>query len=268
MTLHELSCVNRTAKTCANCTAAPSCAYAVLLEPSGKGIPELGITDRAPPPLVLSPEAPVVDGNPIDLRKGHHLDVRVVLLGPARALSDLLVAALRVGARGGVGKRSHEGTRVPLTAVDVHAEPVVCAPPSTTAILETISPLRLTHEGKVRARFGAREFLLGLARRADTLSRLYGSEPLGPEPSTEGLTLQTKSARVVHVERWSARQKARMDLPGVIGTFELRGDVEPWWPWLALGEWVQVGKGTSMGFGRYRLWGASRDQTPRTPTDP
>jgi len=41
---------------------------------------------------------------------------------------------------------------------------------------------------------------------------------------------------------------------GLIGEIELDGaDLEPFWPYLWLGQWTHAGKGAVMGLGRYRF---------------
>ncbi len=54
-------------------------------------------------------------------------------------------------------------------------------------------------------------------------------------------------------ERYSHRQDRKMKLGGFVGRALYRGDLAPFLPILALGEWVNVGKGTSFGLGRYRM---------------
>jgi len=65
--------------------------------------------------------------------------------------------------------------------------------------------------------------------------------------------------RRVHVTRYSARQRQRMTWPGLMGRVAWHGPALPAiWPLLRFGEQVQVGKGTALGFGRYRLAGSPR----------
>jgi CRISPR-associated endoribonuclease Cas6 len=54
-------------------------------------------------------------------------------------------------------------------------------------------------------------------------------------------------------ERYSHSQKFRMKLGGLVGTLSLSGDVEPFIPYLRLGEWLHVGKNTTFGLGQYQL---------------
>ena len=63
--------------------------------------------------------------------------------------------------------------------------------------------------------------------------------------------------------RYSSRQQTTMQMGGLLGRFELRGeDVEPFWPYLWLGQWTHVGKGATLGLGRYGIRAASLPDTP------
>ena len=54
-------------------------------------------------------------------------------------------------------------------------------------------------------------------------------------------------------ERYSHNQRFRMKLGGLVGTLSLSGDIEPFMPYLRLGEWLHVGKNTTFGLGQYKL---------------
>ena len=54
-------------------------------------------------------------------------------------------------------------------------------------------------------------------------------------------------------ERYSNRQDRRMKLGGFVGRAVYRGPLTPFLPLLVLGGWVNVGKGTTFGLGRYRV---------------
>ena len=245
--LRDLSCVSPARAGCAGCREHGACAYGLLFEPAPIAAREHGVTNAAPPPLILAPEAAVVGKNQLRLSSQDTLDVRVVLIGRARAHASLVVAALRAAGARGIGPR-----RTPLALVEAREVDVRLSAPGASATIELLTPLRLTAGGRVRSRFDAREFLDGLRRRLDTLSALYG---IGPArmPGIGRIALELAKARVVPVQRWSSRQQGRMTLPGLMANLVLRGELREVWPSLAWGEWVQLGKGTSMGFGRYRL---------------
>lgn len=54
-------------------------------------------------------------------------------------------------------------------------------------------------------------------------------------------------------ERYSHRQKTRMQLGGVMGQVSYAGELGPFLPLLALGADLHVGKGTGFGLGRYEI---------------
>ena len=72
-----------------------------------------------------------------------------------------------------------------------------------------------------------------------------------PAPRRE-IQSAAPETRLVHVRRYSARQGRAMEWPGVIGRLRWRGPaVKELWPLLRFGEMVQIGKGATLGFGRY-----------------
>lgn len=248
LALRQLTCRQPDRTACEGCSRMDRCVYVTLFEPDGIAA-RLGVTRGAPAPFVMAPECPTLGEGPVLLPKGGQLALRVVLIGAARAHADLAIAALRAGLARGVGR-----SRASLKLAEVRNEPIALAAPSNAAELDLVTPLRLTSAGKVRSRFSAEDLVQGIARRIRTLRVLYGTgSDTVDAPGAGDWRLSFNDLRIVHVRRWSGRQKARMALPGVVGRLALRGDLAGVWPWLALGEWVQVGKGTSMGFGRYRL---------------
>jgi CRISPR-associated endoribonuclease Cas6 len=54
-------------------------------------------------------------------------------------------------------------------------------------------------------------------------------------------------------ERYSSRQKTRMKMGGVRGEFTIRGGLIPFLPFLKIGEYIHIGKATTMGLGRYEI---------------
>lgn len=54
-------------------------------------------------------------------------------------------------------------------------------------------------------------------------------------------------------ERYSRRQDASMKFGGLIGRIAFTGDLEPFMPYLRLGQVVNIGQATTFGLGGYRL---------------
>ena len=99
----------------------------------------------------------------------------------------------------------------------------------------------------------------GLLRRISLLTYFFGETPL--ETNFAGLLRYAESIpiakRALHWREWtrySSRQNEKLQMGGLVGSFELAGAVlDRFWPLLWLGQWTHAGKGCSMGLGRYVL---------------
>lgn len=278
-------------RECAGCPLFNRCAYPALFAtsaPTMSGLEQLGIHDQAPRPMVLAPEWTLPSGHPRLIPEGAEIPFRITLIG--RAIEDLplLTVALRQMALGGIGKprnpvadsaRTSRYARAELariisengggTVYDAATELLSEAQPVTPDTLDhhdrdgsgveisLLTPLRLKREGKFQGRPSPVDFALTLARRANALAALYGGgeHPID-EREVESIAQEIESeppdTRLVHVRRYSARQGRKMDWPGVIGRLRWRGGpLAELWALLKFGEMVQIGKGATLGFGRY-----------------
>jgi len=266
--LRALSCEMPEQTPCAGCGQSGRCAYPLLFEPEGAlGMGE-GVTNRAPPPVVIAPEEPVLSSAPVLLAAGARIRIRMTLIGAAALGHErLALRAMALGCEGGLGRAL--GARkdyVPMELEDASPIPATTVEAPAACRLELVSPLRLKSEGKILSQPTAAALIGGLSRRADALTRAHGAPPVPAAPVLEGVQLVASELRVIDVRRWSARQRRSMLLPGVVGRLELQGALAPVWDWLKLGELVQLGKGTSLGFGRYRLVPGSPRSLLRAPS--
>ncbi len=123
------------------------------------------------------------------------------------------------------------------------------------------SPLRIKRDSK---NLTARDFTFGaffgtLLRRVSMLSYFHTDTPL--ETDFAALTIKARSIQFTSQQlkwydwtRFSSRQQTEMNMGGLVGSAHLdMQDLEDLWPYLWLGQWTHVGKGTSMGMGAYTL---------------
>ena len=149
------------------------------------------------------------------------------------------------------------GGRLSPVAAEHRAPPA----PSPVVRVRLLTPLRIKrHEHFVGVTdFDFRAFAGGLLRRISLLTYFFGQTPL--ETDFAVLLRRAESVPVtgcdLHWREWtrhSSRQKAKLQMGGLLGRFELAGPgLLPFWPILWLGQWTHAGKGCSMGLGRYVL---------------
>jgi hypothetical protein len=128
-----------------------------------------------------------------------------------------------------------------------------------TLVLET--PLRLKAEGRhvVPEQFRFGSLFSPLLRRISLLTAFHTDTPLQTDfaaltRTAQEIAVQSSQLRWHDWTRYSARQDTLLQMGGLLGEIRLSGTgLEPFWPYLWLGQWTHVGKGTSMGLGRYRI---------------
>jgi len=134
--------------------------------------------------------------------------------------------------------------------------------------LESTDELRLVFLTPTRLKFDERlspnpEFhilLRNLLRRISLLSYFHCGEKLNID--FKGLIERAKDIQIKRNnlswfdwERYSNRQEIRMKMGGLVGSITFEGDFEEFIPFLVLGEYIHVGKGTSFGLGKYEILG-------------
>jgi hypothetical protein len=209
----------------------------------------------------------------------------LVLIGEARRASPWLIHAVSRAGERGLGRRQ---ARFALVSVEQEAGlgsggwRTVFAPPGSSLNLlpagesvpgalppivevELVTPLRLKRRGDLVTpdRFTLREFLRALRDRIWDLQALYGEGWSGSP--RQWISDDRLGADALAVElawqdwtRYSSRQDALMQLGGLVGRLWVDGAaVSGLWRELWLGQWLHVGKATSMGLGQYRLHAAA-----------
>ncbi|MGH8469420.1 MAG: CRISPR system precrRNA processing endoribonuclease RAMP protein Cas6 [Gammaproteobacteria bacterium] len=103
-------------------------------------------------------------------------------------------------------------------------------------------------------------FLERVIARINLLSGAYHGGPMLEHGAKQALLERAKHVSVRSHDlvwddwaRYSGRQKEWMQFGGLLGSVTYEGELTPFMPWLALGEWLHVGGKTSFGLGRYRI---------------
>lgn len=276
-------------RDCARCMLFAECAYPAVFETPRPGDSAvMPAASRVPHPFVLDPP----HGGPVEA--GEKMDVVFTLAGTRTAsrLPYFILAMERAGRRGfgpGRGEAALRQVRALLPGGGERAiydgetrrpaGPAAVAPlrdwlpaiprGATRATLTLLTPLRLFRDGMPARNFDFPLLLKALLRRLGLLAALHGGGR--PEVDRDGLLRRGAAVRLEAAglrwhdwERWSSRQQARMKLGGFLGEAALEGDLDTFASWLAAGEVLRAGKGSSFGLGRYscRFSGAGRPAAP------
>lgn len=265
--LRRTACVTRQ-KNCRGCALVDTCVYTGLFEPTARS------KAQGPVPYVLS--VPVT--KKAGFAPGEVFHFEMSLLSTQAHQLPYLVQAYRNGGRNGLGpdKVGFEvaepallrslGTDQwrPISGVRDGLGPGGAAamdipPPPSRIMLEWLTPWRFKRLGHF---VGPDEFRIGMLFE----SLLYRRFELEGRRPPKALLAQAREAVLdaeaeLHWEDWSrysSRQKTRMRVGGLMGRITIDSEgLAPWWPLLWFGQWLHLGKFTSMGLGRYRLGDAS-----------
>jgi CRISPR-associated endoribonuclease Cas6 len=263
-------------QACPPCLLYRSCPYPYVFEtPPPLAALKMRKYTAAPHPFLLElPHKP---------ENGTH-QVGLTLIGRGSAYLPYLIHAFQRAGEQGLGKG-----RTPMALVDVRqADPpdsdtwvliyeprgtlttiaprVLSVPSAPQAIrirLET--PLRLQRKADLvtpeQFRFG--DLFGPLLRRVSMLTYFHTETPL--ETDFAGLMEQARQVELSEVKlawkdwtRYSSRQRTTMQMGGLVGEIVVElVQGSPLWSYLWLGQFVHVGKGTSMGLGQYTIQPAS-----------
>lgn len=266
---------------CPDCLLYRSCIYPYVFEtPPPPDSAKMRRYPAAPHPFVLR----------IDPRQtGPDYRLGVILFGRADRSLPYFIHALEQAGRAGIGGHRQA---LELVAVDqaipsgsegwqtVHArnQPLRMAPATTVTVpdppaelvIELLTPLRLQHKGHLvtPATLRFADLFGALLRRISMLSYFHTDTPLEVDfaalaRSAATVGLLEPKLRWYDWTRYSSRQDTTLAMGGLLGQFRLRGaELEPFWPYLWLGQWTHAGKGATMGLGQYSIRPASLPEHP------
>jgi len=267
----QLACLTRQ-KSCADCPITITCPYHRVFEsappPVGHALQRFS---QVPHPYIIEP--PPWGAHTV--LAGDTFDFNMVLIGQARHLLPLILAAWQRALAHGLGKSA--GTAQLIAVHDDASEQLVYAGegsptrllegeahiPSaqSSATLEILTPLRLQNNSRPLGpdTLTPRPLLTALVRRLALLAEFHTETRWTPDfvALAQAADVVTGQAQLNWRDwtRYSSRQQQKMSLGGVVGTWYLSNLTPELWLALWLGQWLHVGKNTTFGLGRYRLLG-------------
>jgi hypothetical protein len=269
--LRKVACTTRM-DDCKACMLRRHCAYTQIFEPPPAE--SFQAFSQIPSPFVIEP--PPLGRK--DLQPGETFNFAMVLIGDLaiRQLPLIIYAWQRALAHGlGTGRAQAELLDVVFepgqaaaqviyaAGEDAEIEPHPTFSPESHGAADSIAlrittPLRIQQKGRVLSHdMTAKDFLMALVRRHYLLREFHGMDyqaPDFPQLARQAEEVRAESRfRWCDWERYSNRQQQKMIFGGVLGEITLRGELHPFLPLLAQGQWHHVGNKTSFGMGRYEI---------------
>ncbi len=269
--LRDLVCI-APGSDCASCLALHHCDYSLLFSgPRPPGSDRMRKYDRIPVPHVL--HVPETGSR----RRGQSVELGLTLIGRANDRLGLVIHALSRAAANGLGQRRGRATlveavqlphngRMPLLVAKTSQllpsiPPDAPQPPPTPPMLRLhfVSPYRVSNDANDAGNFNVGRFLMTLVRRISLLQYFYGAKALDADfQALKAISVTTEiHDSTLHFQRGQRTAAAHpnpKDTGGLSGSFELPlAGIEPFWPYLFIGQWLSLGKNASMGFGQYEL---------------
>jgi len=257
---------------CNECLLKNACAYSYIFEtPMPANTEKMRKYTAAPHPFVLRFHQSNAQADLL-----YSLDV--ILFGHGQRYFPYIVHALQTAGNEGIGSQRQPFSLQKIDAIDdqnnsqtiyqqgelfpQQAAEIASLPGMPKQIEITFhTPLRIKQDNK---NMTARNFNFGalfctLLRRISMISYFHTDTPL--ETDFAALTAKAKTVQLVSQQllwydwtRYSSRQQTEMNMGGLIGTVQLDMEgLEAFWPYLWLGQYTHIGKGTSMGLGAYSI---------------
>lgn len=260
--LYDLVCRTRQTQ-CESCIYLHNCDYPHLFRGTKPPNSELMRKYQTiPSPHVLRS----IPGTPKTIEAGDETLLDAIIIGNANSRLKSLVSALQRAGEQGLGRNR---TQLDLFSVSqqvpdgneppTEAGPLLLNTPTAPAktTVSFITPYKPSD--KNHHNFEVALWLMAIIRRVGLLQYFTTGVKLNAnfkylKELTEQVSANTQELKWHYSARYSAAFKGTKDTSGFIGQWQLDiSKVDELWPFLWLGQWLHVGKNSSMGFGQYQL---------------
>ncbi len=276
------SCCILRNQRCGECLLKSRCIYSYVFETrQGDKGGGNGRYAAAPHPFVLNLES----GNEQVLEKGRDFSFGITLVGRAMEFLPYFAYAFQHMGKLGLGKGrgsfdvmrlvALDGTdretevvyekgalQMPRTILGLEQAQAACRGFAPNRLrLHLLTPMHLVYGGELCREPAFHVLVRHLLRRLGNLTSFHCDREAPPLDGgwidlAEEATLVGHNLRRHKWERYSRRQDKRMQLGGILGELDYEGNLAPFLPLLVLGSWVNLGKHTTFGLGRFRMMGA------------
>lgn len=276
----RVCCTMSQDQDCKTCMLNQTCPYAYIFEtPKVNGM-ELGHqADNLPHPFVIEP--PQIEQT--EFQAGDEFEIGLVLFGKSVSFLPYFVYTFDQMGRMGLGKG--RGT-FELTTAFAHndffeedkteiynnktqmlngnfkvwkLEDILSVQQQNNGKLSinVLTPTRILHKNGLVRDIPFDLFIRTLLRRISLLGRIH-CESNWDLPYKDILDQAANQVRLVtnntswhDWERYSNRQKKRMNMGGIVGNLIYEGELAPFMPLIQLGQFTHIGKNTTFGLGKY-----------------
>ncbi len=260
---------------CQKCLLKQACAYSYIFEtPPPADTEKMRKYTAIPHPFVFRFTAAK--------SSTQEFSVDMNLFGHGQRFFPYIIHAMHMAGQDGIGGNRQPFRLNRVDAIDFQGQPITVyqeaelrnqPPLQIPPLPEMPEKINITFHSPVRIKqdnknLGDNHFNFGvlfgsLLRRISMICYFHTDTPL--ETDFAGLAAAARniqfSAQNLHWYDWtrySSRQQTEMQMGGLLGTVSLNMQgLEDFWPYLWLGQWTHVGKGTSMGMGAYTIEPAS-----------
>jgi hypothetical protein len=272
--LRRLTCASGL-DDCKDCLLSNNCIYSRIFESFNPGVNQsiLGKVEKAPHPFIVD----VGEKNQLEYSRNQEIRFCLTLIGEAmKYISYFILAFIDIG-KYGIGRtrgcfkikevraggqeiyNAHK-KRITLDFDSIPGSRFISEKwnkGSLNISLET--PLRLKYNHRFQKHITFQMIVSNLLRRVYLLANHYCCGPA----SVDMKELIEMSKKVVPVnseiywqeqKRYSYRQNRGISMAGVSGTLEFKGDFSPFIGFLRIGEYLHLGKGTSFGLGKIKIY--------------
>lgn len=265
---------------CRDCTLKQQCAYAYIFEtPHHANMPTNYQAANFPHPFVIEP--PETDKHAYT--KGETLAFGLVLVGKGISYFPYFVFAFDQLGRMGLGRgrgryrltevysfndlQRRERTQVYDGATQVingnfkewefsDVQALASEMDSTRLPVDFITPTRILQRNRLINSLSFELFMRTLLRRSSLLAQIHCETTWNLPYKTiieqaGGISQAENQLRWIDWERYSNRQRRRMNFGGFVGTTVYQGELAPFLPLILLGQFLHLGKNTTFGLGKY-----------------